>query len=80
MPFLPENYPAFKPLVLKSLLGSHEINNNVSEKSDIDDKGKRGDEGSSCSSSKSPTPNLCQKPKPKKRKINELKEYQEERD
>ena len=42
MPFLPENYPAFKPLVLKSLLGSHEINNNVSEKSDIDDKWKRG--------------------------------------
>ena len=37
-------------------------------------------EGSSCSSSRSPTPSLCQKPKPKKRKIDELKEYPEERD
>ena len=42
MPFLLENYLAFKPLVIKSSLGSHEINNNVSEKSDRDDKWKRG--------------------------------------
>ena len=81
MQFLLENDPTFKPLLLKSSLGLHEIDNNVLEKSDIDDEmEKEGGDGSSCSSPRSPTPNLCQKPNFEKRKIDDLKEYLEERD
>lgn len=42
-------------------LGSPEININVSGKSDIDDEMEIGGYGSSCSSSRCSTPNVCQK-------------------
>lgn len=79
MQMILEGDPAFKTVVMKSSFGTNEINNNVADTDDeiVDDDG----EGTACtSSSRSLTPNPNQKPKGKKRKVDELKEYLTERD
>ena len=74
-----EDDPAFRPLVLRSSLGTKEINNIADENSDDSPNGEdHREDNPGPSASTSSTSNSC-RPK-KKRKVDDVKEYLAERD